>query len=473
MCNDCGVEECGCESLFAPYIAGEDGTDGQDNYALWLSAGNTGSLEDYLNWLQGDDGMSAYQLAVANGYVGTVQQWLVSIGAYGIAVANGYAGTEAQWLASLVGPAGTNGINAFTLLSASFVMPAVGDPVTIGCALPQTFAWAGIGQKVFITQAGEFKVLTQGTTSLVVENLGYPDNAAPGTDIPDPLVLAPQIQCSPSGERGPGGTNATGTPGVNAIFPVQDTVPVGVPAVGSETRIYRDTSTTPYTFSVYAYQSGSWVNMGSFSGTPGARILYLAGDPNAQPSSYGNNGDTVIDTGTAGQVTLWNRVAPGSWSSQATIVGVSASITAEVFRVGKASSQPIPMGSTAATIVQFELSSGSGLYNGGWWNGSMYDGQAGISAIMTFILENMRVYRTTGSGETIDFTFDILLKGVSEATGVVAITSPDTEGTLAVITTGPEAVDATATVQVTVTPSVNPTNQWYIDFTGAVLYNQT
>lgn len=472
MCNDCGVEECGCESLFAPYIVGANGTNGQDNYALWLAAGNTGSLQDYLDWLQGDNGMSAYQLAVANGYVGTVQEWLVSIGAYGIAVANGFAGTEAQWLASLVGPAGTNGINAFTLLSASFVMPNVGSPVTIGCTPPESFAWAGIGQKVFITQAGEFKVLTQGTTSLVVENLGYPDNATPGTDIPDPLVLAPQIQCSPSGERGPAGVNATGTPGVNAIFPVQDTVPVGAPAVGSETRIYRDTSTTPYTYSVYAYQSGSWVDMGSFSGTPGSRILYLAGDPNSQPSSYGNNGDTVVDTGTAGQITLWMRVGPGSWSSMTTITGVSASIQAQVFRVGKSVAQPIPIGSTTPTILQFELDNGSGLYNGGWWNGSLYDAQAGITTPMTFLLENIRVFRLTGSGETLDFTFDILLKGVSEASGVVSITSPATEGSLAVITTGPEAVDATATAQVTITPSVNPTEQWYVDLTG-LFYNQT
>jgi hypothetical protein len=63
--------------------------------------------------------MSAYQAAVAGGYVGTQQQWVASLtgpqgtpgtqglSAYDVAVANGYAGTQSQWLASLVGPPGS------------------------------------------------------------------------------------------------------------------------------------------------------------------------------------------------------------------------------------------------------------------------------------------------------------------------------------------------------------------------------
>ena len=70
----------------------------------------------------GVDGMSAYELAVANGYRGTVLQWLEDlkgapgepgapgdpgapgrdgISAYEVAVRNGFSGTEAQWLESL------------------------------------------------------------------------------------------------------------------------------------------------------------------------------------------------------------------------------------------------------------------------------------------------------------------------------------------------------------------------------------
>lgn len=79
---------------------------------------------------KGDDGRSAYEVAVANGFVGTETQWLASLkgangtnglngatgpagangkSAYEIAVAAGFVGTEAQWLASLQGPVGPAG----------------------------------------------------------------------------------------------------------------------------------------------------------------------------------------------------------------------------------------------------------------------------------------------------------------------------------------------------------------------------
>jgi hypothetical protein len=72
----------------------------------------------------GAQGQSAYQVAVAGGFVGSEADWLASLAgppgddgadgqdgedgasAYQIAVANGFVGTEAEWLASLVGPAG-------------------------------------------------------------------------------------------------------------------------------------------------------------------------------------------------------------------------------------------------------------------------------------------------------------------------------------------------------------------------------
>lgn len=78
----------------------------------------------------GADGLSAYQLAVANGYSGTLEQWLESLkgepgrdgvpgadgsdgidglSAFGVAVKNGFKGTEAEWLASLKGPPGEDG----------------------------------------------------------------------------------------------------------------------------------------------------------------------------------------------------------------------------------------------------------------------------------------------------------------------------------------------------------------------------
>ncbi|MFF7234393.1 hypothetical protein [Streptomyces sioyaensis] len=72
-------------------------------------------------------GDSAYEVAVAAGFAGTVEQWLASLigptgqqgvqgvqgapgdDAYEVAVAGGFAGDRAAWLASLVGPKGATG----------------------------------------------------------------------------------------------------------------------------------------------------------------------------------------------------------------------------------------------------------------------------------------------------------------------------------------------------------------------------
>lgn len=78
----------------------------------------------------GADGLSAYEVAVAAGFVGSQTEWLASLkgpkgdkgdpgggtgggadglSAYEVAVQNGFVGTETQWLASLVGPKGDAG----------------------------------------------------------------------------------------------------------------------------------------------------------------------------------------------------------------------------------------------------------------------------------------------------------------------------------------------------------------------------
>lgn len=61
--------------------------------------------------VRGAQGLTAYQVAVLNGYVGTQAQWLASLvgrSAYQIAVINGYVGTEQQWLLTLYGADGTD-----------------------------------------------------------------------------------------------------------------------------------------------------------------------------------------------------------------------------------------------------------------------------------------------------------------------------------------------------------------------------
>ena len=63
-----------------------------------------GGLEN-TNWVYNP--VTAYEIALANGYTGTESEWLASLkgsdgrSAYQIAVANGYTGTEAEWINKL------------------------------------------------------------------------------------------------------------------------------------------------------------------------------------------------------------------------------------------------------------------------------------------------------------------------------------------------------------------------------------
>jgi hypothetical protein len=71
--------------------------------------------------VKGNDGLSAYQIAVKDGFTGTETEWLTSLkgkdgkdganglSAYDIAVKHGFSGTEVEWLESLKGKDGTNG----------------------------------------------------------------------------------------------------------------------------------------------------------------------------------------------------------------------------------------------------------------------------------------------------------------------------------------------------------------------------
>ena len=113
---------------------GPQGEPGLSAYLVAVDNGFIGSQQDWLNSLKGEDGAqgekgpkgdpgdSAYEVAVANGFEGTEAEWLASLkgesgegvgvagaSAYEIAVENGFEGTETEWLASLQGPTGPQG----------------------------------------------------------------------------------------------------------------------------------------------------------------------------------------------------------------------------------------------------------------------------------------------------------------------------------------------------------------------------
>ena len=89
------------------WLASLQGADGDDAYTVAVSAGFVGTCSEWLASLQGADGSDAYQVALSAGFAGTRAEWLASLqgadgsDAYQVALSSGFAGTRAEWLASL------------------------------------------------------------------------------------------------------------------------------------------------------------------------------------------------------------------------------------------------------------------------------------------------------------------------------------------------------------------------------------
>lgn len=88
---------------------------------------------------------------------------------------------------------GADGINSFTTSTANFVVPNVGDQVTV---LVADSSWMTTGQPVFVEGAGAFQVVSKpGTSSVVLEYLDYAGNTHTGE------TIATGAQISPSGTQ--------------------------------------------------------------------------------------------------------------------------------------------------------------------------------------------------------------------------------------------------------------------------------
>ena len=60
-------------------LDGKDGTNGKSAYDLAVENGFTGSVTEWLASLGGRDGKSAYEIAVENGFRGSKKEWLLSL----------------------------------------------------------------------------------------------------------------------------------------------------------------------------------------------------------------------------------------------------------------------------------------------------------------------------------------------------------------------------------------------------------
>jgi hypothetical protein len=99
-----------------------------------------------------EDGQSAYEEAVAAGFIGTESQWLASLNgaagpsAYQVAQSQGFTGTVAQWLLSLKGATGLPGPQGPAGQSSA--------PVNLGVA--QTWEFSGTGTTNVTGSAGKY-----------------------------------------------------------------------------------------------------------------------------------------------------------------------------------------------------------------------------------------------------------------------------------------------------------------------------
>ncbi|HSS98257.1 MAG TPA: hypothetical protein VLK33_14560, partial [Terriglobales bacterium] len=79
------------------------------------------------------------------------------------------------------GTDGAAGLNAFTITTADFDIPNIGDQVTVQVG---NSSWAVVGQNVFVAGAGTFSVSSKpGTGSMILQYLDYAGNTHAGETI--------------------------------------------------------------------------------------------------------------------------------------------------------------------------------------------------------------------------------------------------------------------------------------------------
>ena len=166
------------------HVVGTPGADGASAYEVWVKAGNSGSVQDFLKSLigpkgdsglsiKGDPGQTAYQLWLSKGHTGSEDDFLNSMvghdgkSAYDVWVAAGNTGTQADFLASLKG--------------------AKGDPGTPGATGPGATVTIGT-----VTKGTTAAVTNVGTAQAAKLNITLPQGD-PGKDAPTDVVHTAQL----------------------------------------------------------------------------------------------------------------------------------------------------------------------------------------------------------------------------------------------------------------------------------------
>jgi len=198
----------------------------------------------------------------------------------------------------VTGNDGVDGANAFTQITASFVMPAADGSSFVTVDVLST-AFMVVGQVVYVENAGWMRVATiSNATQVILRNLEntatgvYAENVAPGT------VVASGSDVSPGGLQGPFGPD--GQAATIAVGSTSTGVP-GSPAVVSN-------SGTP-TAAIFDFTIPAGI-----AGTNGHTPVWTS---SASAPTGGANGDVHIQQVNGGQIQFWYKDA-GVWVAPAT-----------------------------------------------------------------------------------------------------------------------------------------------------------
>ncbi len=164
---------------------GKDGNNGLDAYQVALAFGFEGSEQE---WLESLKGKSAYQSAVDNGFEGTEAEWIESLGgipgksAYQVWLDAGNQGTEADFFLSITGPDGKSVYQTWLDegnqgTEADFLASLEGDPGDPGKSTYQI--WLDAGNQG--TEA-DFLLSIKGEPGAGFENIPAEANKIPVTD---------------------------------------------------------------------------------------------------------------------------------------------------------------------------------------------------------------------------------------------------------------------------------------------------